>query len=49
LGRERALALLEEDATYLDQLTRDGAAVPLPERRRTGAQVRIHEENVKRL
>src|SRR4029077_14257920 len=49
LGREQATAVLEEDVTYLEQLMRDGAAAPLPGGRRTGTQMRIHEENVKGL
>ena len=41
-----ALALLEEDASYLDALATVGAGAPLPAGRRTGAQQRIHAENV---
>lgn len=41
-----ALALLEEDASYLDALAAAGADAPLPAGRRTGAQHRIHAENV---
>ncbi len=43
-----ALALLEEDAAYLRALTAEGAGAPLPPGRRTGAQRRIHAENVER-
>jgi glyoxylase-like metal-dependent hydrolase (beta-lactamase superfamily II) len=45
---ERALALLEEDVTYVTALRSDGAAAPLPESRRTTAQKRVHDENVAR-
>jgi glyoxylase-like metal-dependent hydrolase (beta-lactamase superfamily II) len=42
LGRERALALLEEDVAYLEDLA-------LPPGRRGAAQKRIHEENLTRI
>ena len=41
-----ALAVLREDVAYLDALERDGAAAPLPARRDSGEQRRIHGENV---
>jgi glyoxylase-like metal-dependent hydrolase (beta-lactamase superfamily II) len=45
LERGRALAILEEDANYLQGLLRDGAQAPLPDGRRTSAQRRIHQQN----
>ena len=42
----RALELLEQDATYLEALDREGPQAPLPEGRRTAAQRAIHERNV---
>jgi hypothetical protein len=42
LGRERALALLEEDVAYLEDLA-------LPPGRRGAAQKRIHEDNLTRI
>lgn len=44
-----ALRLLDEDAEYLRALETDGAAVTLPQGRRTKAQRRIHAENVERV
>ena len=41
-----ALALLEEDIAYLRALAAEGAGASLPAGRRTGAQQRIHAENV---
>lgn len=49
LGREQALALLEEDVAYLGALTRAGAGASLPAGRRTAAQRKLHAENVGRL
>jgi glyoxylase-like metal-dependent hydrolase (beta-lactamase superfamily II) len=46
LPSAEALALLEEDTSYLTALQTVGAAAPLPAGRRTGAQQRIHAENV---
>jgi hypothetical protein len=46
VDRQRALEILEEDAAYLDALTRDGAAAALPDGRKTAAQRRIHADNV---
>jgi glyoxylase-like metal-dependent hydrolase (beta-lactamase superfamily II) len=46
LSREKALSILDEDFAYLDALAREGATAPLPTDRRTGAQRRIHEQNV---
>jgi glyoxylase-like metal-dependent hydrolase (beta-lactamase superfamily II) len=46
LSREEALAVLNEDAAYLEALMSSGADAPLPAGRRTGAQRRIHEQNV---
>lgn len=40
------LALLEEDIAYLRALVAEGADASLPAGRRTGAQQRIHAENV---
>jgi glyoxylase-like metal-dependent hydrolase (beta-lactamase superfamily II) len=48
LPRADAVAVLEEDAAYLRALSEDGAEAPLPAGRRTGAQRRIHAENVQR-
>jgi glyoxylase-like metal-dependent hydrolase (beta-lactamase superfamily II) len=47
LTPERAQALLEEDATYLDALERDGAAARLPAGRDGPTQKRIHSDNVR--
>jgi glyoxylase-like metal-dependent hydrolase (beta-lactamase superfamily II) len=49
LHRDRALALLEEDEAYLQRLHDLGARAPLPPRRRSPAQTRIHAENVERV
>ena len=46
LTRDRALDVLAEDVAYLDALERDGAAAPLPARRDSSEQKRIHGENV---
>ena len=46
LRREEALALLEEDLSYLWALRDEGADASLPQGRRTKAQRRIHAENV---
>jgi glyoxylase-like metal-dependent hydrolase (beta-lactamase superfamily II) len=46
LDSARAVVVLEEDVAYLSAL-RDGGDVRLPDGRRTGAQRRIHSENVK--
>jgi glyoxylase-like metal-dependent hydrolase (beta-lactamase superfamily II) len=46
LPRADALALLEEDLAYLRALATVGAGAPLPAGRQTGAQRRIHAENV---
>lgn len=46
LAREEALAVLGEDVTYLRALIDQGAGAALPGGRRTGAQRRIHEQNV---
>ena len=45
-SREEALGILDEDVAYLDALIGQGADAPLPAGRRTGAQRRIHEQNV---
>jgi glyoxylase-like metal-dependent hydrolase (beta-lactamase superfamily II) len=42
----RAAAILREDRAYLEALRDRGADAPLPLARRTGAQKRIHAENV---
>jgi hydroxyacylglutathione hydrolase len=49
LDAERALALLREDRAYLEALVERGADAPLPLARRTGAQKKIHAENVARV
>ena len=49
LDRARAIRVLDEDRAYLDGLRASGVEAPLPAGRRTGAQRRIHAENVKRL
>jgi glyoxylase-like metal-dependent hydrolase (beta-lactamase superfamily II) len=46
LSREETLVVLEEDVAYLHALIEHGAAAKLPHGRRTGAQRRIHEQNV---
>ena len=46
LDAAAALTLLEEDAHYLRALSTEGARALLPAGRRTGAQQRIHAENV---
>lgn len=43
---DEALALLQEDAEYLHALIEHGDGAQLPPGRRTGAQRRIHAENV---
>jgi glyoxylase-like metal-dependent hydrolase (beta-lactamase superfamily II) len=48
LGSERAAAILREDRAYLEALRDRGADAPLPLARRTGAQRKIHAENVTR-
>jgi glyoxylase-like metal-dependent hydrolase (beta-lactamase superfamily II) len=48
LDGERALAILREDRAYLEALAERGADAPLPLARRSGAQRRIHAENVSR-
>jgi glyoxylase-like metal-dependent hydrolase (beta-lactamase superfamily II) len=49
IAAERALAILEEDVAYVRSLRDLGADAPLPAGRRTGAQRRIHAENVERV
>ena len=46
---QRALAILDEDVAYLDGLLKSGPETRLPEGRQTGAQAKIHAENVGRL
>jgi glyoxylase-like metal-dependent hydrolase (beta-lactamase superfamily II) len=46
LSREEAVGVLDEDVAYLRALMSSGADAPLPAGRRTGAQRRIHEQNV---
>ncbi len=48
LSRERALAVLEEDLVYLRALRARGAEAELPGGRRTGAQRKLHAQNVAR-
>jgi len=45
LDSARALAILREDRAYVEGLP----DAPLPLARRTSAQKRIHEENLRRL
>jgi len=47
IDAQRALAILREDVAYLEALP--DAAAPIPLARRTGAQRKIHEENLKRV
>jgi glyoxylase-like metal-dependent hydrolase (beta-lactamase superfamily II) len=49
LDSERALAILREDRAYLSALMETGADARLPLTRRSGAQRRIHAENVERV
>jgi len=46
LSREETLGVLDEDVAYLRALMSSGVDAPLPAGRRTGAQRRIHEQNV---
>jgi glyoxylase-like metal-dependent hydrolase (beta-lactamase superfamily II) len=46
---ERALGILREDRAYLEALLARGADAPLPLTRRSGAQKKIHAENVERV
>ena len=45
----QALTLLDEDTAYLRALLDVGAEAPLPSGRQTGAQQKIHAENVQRV
>jgi glyoxylase-like metal-dependent hydrolase (beta-lactamase superfamily II) len=47
LEAQRALAILREDVAYLEALP--DPAAPLPLARRTGAQRKIHAENLTRM
>lgn len=49
LGREQALAVLEQDVEYLHALRREGAAAKLPAGRRSRAQRERHERNAAAL
>jgi glyoxylase-like metal-dependent hydrolase (beta-lactamase superfamily II) len=49
LDPQSATAVLEEDVTYLSALREGGGAAELPAGRRTGAQRRIHAENLDRV
>ena len=49
LDRARAIRVLDEDLAYLHGLRASGVEAQLPAGRRTGAQRRIHVENVERL
>ena len=49
LERAGASRVLDEDVAYLEALRTAGLRAPLPSGRRTGAQRRIHTENVERL
>jgi glyoxylase-like metal-dependent hydrolase (beta-lactamase superfamily II) len=46
LDSARALAVLEEDLAYLDQLDKQGAGAQLPPGRRSKAQRQLHAQNV---
>ena len=48
LDGERSLAILRDDRAYLQALRERGADAPLPLARRSGAQRRIHADNVAR-
>ena len=48
LDRAEAMRVLDEDFAYLEALRTSGAEAQLPAGRRTGAQRRIHAENVQR-
>jgi glyoxylase-like metal-dependent hydrolase (beta-lactamase superfamily II) len=48
LDRAQALRVLEEDAKYLQALRTLGTDAELPPGRRTAAQRRVHEQNVRR-
>jgi hypothetical protein len=49
LDGARALAVLEEDLTYLRALGERGAEAELPSGRRTAFQLRMHGENAARV
>ncbi|HYB26894.1 MAG TPA: MBL fold metallo-hydrolase [Solirubrobacteraceae bacterium] len=49
LQQTEAVALLDEDVAYLRELRSAGLDAPLPPRRRTGAQRRIHAQNVEQV
>ena len=49
LDRAQANRILDEDVAYLEALRASGLKAQLPTGRRTGAQRRIHAENVARL
>ncbi len=49
LNAERAMTILEEDVAYLSALYERAEAAALPPGRRTGAQRRIHLENLDRV
>jgi glyoxylase-like metal-dependent hydrolase (beta-lactamase superfamily II) len=49
LERAQAIRVLDEDVAYLESLRTAGLEADLPAGRRTGAQRRIHAENVERL
>ena len=49
LDRAHAIGVLDEDVGSLKALRASGVEAPLPDGRRTGAQRRIHAENVERL
>jgi glyoxylase-like metal-dependent hydrolase (beta-lactamase superfamily II) len=49
LDASRAEAILREDRAYLEALVERGADARLPLARRTGAQKKIHAENVERV
>jgi len=49
LDRADAITVLDEDVAYLEALGTAGPQTQLPAGRRTGAQRRIHAENVERV
>lgn len=49
VARDQALALLDEDAAYLEALTREGIDAPLPPSRHGARQREIHAANADRI
>ena len=46
---EAALEILDADVAYLEALLESGSAAALPDGRTTGAQRKIHAQNVARV